>query len=239
MWCPDEIVVYIGLAGPRSSRRGDFVSNRVAEYAPDPARRSQPTCRRLAVEDARRTRRTLCPLRVLRRLRGHGARDARRLRHRDLAKHPRRAAQARSRFRSRTWRSSQGRRQPHGITGATAPRRAENARSSHAPQPSDRSTTAPPAPSEAPRSPLSRSLPAWASAARRSARGCARRDSRVIRCWPTTSRAVPGCSTPTTRQRSKRSIGNDAEHGPRVRADRRYAGFREQAGSRPRAQRAR
>ncbi len=31
MWCPGEIVLYIGLAGPRRGKRGDALSKRVAE----------------------------------------------------------------------------------------------------------------------------------------------------------------------------------------------------------------
>ncbi|MDO8188316.1 hypothetical protein Q5424_10235 [Conexibacter sp. JD483] len=140
MWCPDEIVLYIGLAGPRSGKRGDFVSKRVAEYYRTRLGDRSPHAggwplKTLTVTDDLYVHYAYCD----------HYEDAERAMLDAFATATSSGTRATLPggvalpFANLV--GGDGRRQPHGITGAKAPRRTRTPRSGHAPQPADQSTT--------------------------------------------------------------------------------------------------
>lgn len=122
LWCPDEVILYIGLAGPRTRPRVCALSDRVAEYYATPLGQHSPHAGGWPLKT----------LTTLNRVRVHyGYCDQVRETENALldafaaAASPdtRAALPAGVGLSFANPRDSRGRRQPHGITGARAPRR--------------------------------------------------------------------------------------------------------------------
>jgi len=215
-WCPDEVVLYVGRAGPRQRVTVSELSDRVGEYYTTPLGARSPHAggwplKTLANRSELHVHYANCA--------GYKTAEERMLDHfAEQLSDDTREALYDSTFVMpfANLEDGQGRRKLHGIKGARAPKKAARAqpasRSAHPPpiRPAPAAASAVPADAAVSAPELARRLRV---SLRRCGRGCAHRREPDTRWSPGTSTTAAGGSPRPRRDSLRTSTGGGADHG--------------------------